>query len=243
MAIFAVNKENFPQLFEDELPGFTPPKSLWVEAKEEKAIALLNQLPTKGLGIVGTRKPLQQSTYLVQNSLYHLRHSGLIILSGLARGIDTEAHRFALINELPTIAILGCGLHHQYPPENEELRAQILERGGLILSEFEPDQAPRPHLFAIRNRLIAAYSQATWVVQAGMRSGATITGTHALKIERDLYVTPCFPGSPLYHGNQILLEQNAGARAYWTTESFSQTWIELFSKVQFKDETNVTFRF
>jgi predicted Rossmann fold nucleotide-binding protein DprA/Smf involved in DNA uptake len=151
-----------------------------------------------------------------------------VILSGLARGIDTIAHEAALGFSLPTIAILGCGINVSYPPENDTLQLEILKSDGLIVSELLPDEAPRPSYFIERNRLIAGWARATWVVEAGFRSGALNTASWARKHDRTCFATPCYPGDVHLAGNQVLLDRD-GAIPLWNAESLLFSWLELGS--------------
>lgn len=211
-----------------------PPENLWIEGRAS-AFALIDRLPHDGLAVVGTRAPDRRALFLLVETLKRLRSSPLIILSGLARGIDSAAHEAALSSALPTIAILGCGIHRTYPPENMRLRKRILDAGGLVISEFEPDAEVRPPYFIQRNRLIAGFAKATWIVQSGYRSGALNTATRALKLDRTVYATPAFPGDPSFLGNENLLSRKSEfVRPLWSAEDLSYTWLDLFSTVQRK---------
>lgn len=208
-----------------------PPGRIWIEGKES-AFRLIERLPEDGLAVVGTRAPDRRALFLLVETIRRLRGSPLIIISGLARGIDSAAHEAALSAGLPTVAILGCGINRTYPPENTRLRKRILEAGGLILSDYEPDSSPLPSYFIQRNRLIAGFASATWIVQSGYRSGALNTAAWALKQNRRLYVTPSFPGDPSFLGNESLLVKQDEAIPLWSAESLASNWITLFSQVQ-----------
>jgi DNA protecting protein DprA len=208
----------------------SPPKQVWIEGKES-AFRLLDRLPNDGLAIVGTRSPDRRALFLLVETVRRLRGSPLIIVSGLARGIDSAAHEAALSAGLPTIAVLGCGIQKTYPPENLRLRKRIVEAGGLVLSEFPPQMDPRPAFFIQRNRLIAGYTAATWIVQSGYRSGALNTASHAAGMNRRLFVTPSFPGDPSFLGNESLLVKNPSAVPLWSAETLATEWISLFSQV------------
>ena len=168
-------------------PFFADNPRIWIQGNT----ALLSQLPHNGLAIVGTRLPTLRSIDWVEQTILGLKDRNLVIVSGLARGIDAAAHVAALKAGLPTVAILGCGLDHTYPPEHTRLRAQILEAGGAIISEFEPSLPARAHYFLKRNRLIAGWSRATWVVEAPGRSGTLNTAAWARSI-RDVTQLPIF---------------------------------------------------
>jgi DNA processing protein len=206
-----------------------PPARVWIEGSE-KARRLLDRLPEDGLAIVGTRSPDPRATFYLRSVVSRLRGSRLIVVSGMARGIDSFAHEAALAAGLPTIAILGCGIDRTYPPENGRLRRRILEADGLVLSEFDRDLQARPGCFIQRNRLIAGLSKATWIVQTGFRSGALNTASWARKMDRTVYATPCFPGDPSFLGNHNLLAGEA--IPVWSASSFAATWIGRFSDIE-----------
>lgn len=208
----------------------SPPAHVWIEGRES-AFKLLDRLPADGLAVVGTRAPDRRALFLLVETIRRLRGTRLVILSGLARGIDSAAHEAALSAGLPTIAVLGCGIRKTYPPENTRLRERILDAGGLVLSDFEPDAEPLPSYFISRNRLIAGFSAATWIVQSGYRSGALNTAHSALRQDRTLFVTPSFPGDPSFLGNESLLAKQDAAIPLWNAESLAKHWIGLFSTV------------
>ena len=202
-----------------------PPPELYIQGSEQ-ALKLLTRLPERGLAVVGTRRPRPRSLGLVGNWIHELRNSELIIISGLASGIDTAAHQAALDNGLPTIAVLGCGFEHLYPRENAVLAAEILRADGLLVSEFSPGTKPLPGYFIHRNRLIANWTKATWIVEAGFRSGALNTAKWARLSNRFCFTTPGFPGDPALAGNQSLLEQDL-SHAIWGPHGFGTAWLEL----------------
>ena len=206
-------------------PLDSPPADLFIQGSEE-ALSLLRLLPERGLAVVGTRDPQKRSLRLVRDSLLQLTHSDLMVLSGLARGIDSEAHEAALEADLPTIAVLAGGLDLIYPPENENLAYRILENGGLLVSEFPMSTRPKPGYFIKRNRLIAGFSKAVWVVEAGYHSGALNTAKWAREQNRHCYSTPCYPDDPTMAGNQVLLDRDH-AEPYWGPHSFGSSWLGL----------------
>jgi len=209
-----------------------PPSELYVQGKSE-SLQLLDRLPARGLAIVGSRECQPRSLREISAALSELRGFDLVIVSGLARGIDAHAHRRALEEGFPTVAILGCGIDWSYPEENDELRTQILESGGLVVSEFAPEARAKPDHFIRRNRLIAGWSSATWIVEAGARSGAINTATWTKLQDRPCFVTPCYPGDPTLEGNQRLLESRqvteGRIRPFWSSRSLGEVWLELES--------------
>ncbi len=215
------HSKTYPELWNVQ----SPPKTLYIQG-QEKSLELLNQLPMRGLAIVGTREPTPHTAHFLKSQVHALRGTKLVILSGFARGIDTIAHQAALDVGLPTLAILGAGLDIPYPRENEKLRERLLNQGGLLISEFPPGTTAYASNFLQRNRLIAAWSQATWVVEAPFRSGSLNTAYWAREHQRTCYSTPCFPGDVHQQGNQKLIDQDH-ATPYWGVHSLGSTWLEL----------------
>ncbi len=146
---------------------------------------------------------------------YDLALSGAVVVSGMARGIDTAAHYGALAAGGRTVAVLGCGMDHVYPPENRNLMREIAKHGTLI-TEFAPGCAPNAKNFPIRNRIISGLSQGTLVVEADLRSGSLITARSALRQGRDIFACPGGVGDSLSVGTNALIRE--GARL--TTSAF-----------------------
>jgi len=223
MPIYPIELSQFPRLNRIPRPEIS---RVWVEARNEASLQLLHQLPDQGLAVVGTRTPHPRALHLTRALLEALRGTQKIIISGLARGIDHAAHEAALVFGLPTIAVLGHGIHHTYPESSYRLRETIVSAGGLILSEFDPDSEPRPYRFVQRNRLIAAWSQATCVMQAGYRSGALLTADYALQLDRLVFAAPHFPGEVGFEGNERLLDEFS-VHSLWGAHSLGACWLEL----------------
>ena len=163
-----------------------------IESKDGD-LSLLDRLPEHGLAIVGSRYPQLRSVQLLEKTLGELSNTSLVIISGLARGIDSRAHEIALDCGLKTIGILGCGIDLEYPIENAHLRRRIIQNGGLVISQFERNEAPLKHHFLIRNRLIAGLSKATWVVEAAAISG---TLKEKPRTSQEVLATERAPGEP-----------------------------------------------
>jgi DNA processing protein len=199
---------------------------LWVEARDHSALSLLEMLPDRGLAIVGTRRPLARSEWFTQELVRGLRGSRLVVVSGLARGIDRVAHESALESGIPTIGVLGCGHDHTYPPESQPLREAILDSGGLIISEFAPGMHPARQHFVRRNRCIAAWSKATCVIEAPAKSGSLLTADYAMERHATLFSVPSFPGDRAFAGNQRLIDEHA-AIPLWGAHSLGAAWLEL----------------
>src|SRR5712691_4356128 len=137
-----------------------------------------------------------------------LARAGVVVVSGLARGIDGEAHRGALESDGHTVAVLGCGIDRDYPAAHAELARRIAER-SLIVSEYEPGVEPAPWRFPARNRIIAGLCAATVVVEARERSGALITADLALEEGREVLAVPGEITSALSAGTNALLKMGA----------------------------------
>lgn len=159
--------------------------------------------------IVGTRQPTGNGIKAALQLGAECGHAGIPVISGLARGIDTFAHRGALDGGGTTTAVLACGLDRFYPVSNTRLAARILETGGCILSEYAPNEAPRPYRFPQRNRLISGLSRATVIVEAPVKSGALITADFALEQGRDVCVCAAMMDSAQNAGGRKLAEDGA----------------------------------
>lgn len=166
---------------------------------------------TGAIAIVGSRSGNTSGCKLAGKISAELAQQGVAIVSGLAIGIDTSAHEGALNSDFdtPTVAVLANGLDSVYPRQNERLAERILERDGIILSEFEPGVRPKPYQFLQRNRIIAGISQGTAVIQANTRSGALSTARHALEESRDVFAVPGDIEDPRHRGTNKLIQQGA----------------------------------
>ena len=119
-----------------------------------------------------------------------LKNNNLNIISGLAKGIDSLAHKLALENKIKTIAVLGSGLDIIYPKENSILAKNIIQNNGCIISEFPPNCPPRKHHFPLRNRIISGLSKAVLIIEANNHSGSLITARQALDQNREILAIP-----------------------------------------------------
>ena len=142
-------------------------------------------LKSRCLAVVGSRRTTSYGRNTAVRLAKRAAEAGITIVSGMARGIDTCAHRGALDAGGSTIAVLGCGVDICYPAENRQLKEEI-ENRGLVISEYPPQTAPQKYYFPQRNRIISGLSELTAVVQAGSRSGALITAELAAEQGREV---------------------------------------------------------
>ena len=142
------------------------------------------------ISIVGSRKCTTYGSGVAHQLAGELAHLGFVIVSGLAAGIDTKAHRAALQSGGRTAAVLGSGIDHIYPAANRGLAKEMVYGGGTVVSEFPPGTPIRPYHFPYRNRIISGLSHATLVVEAVEKSGSLITARHCLDQGRELFAVP-----------------------------------------------------
>ena len=179
-----------------------PPTVLWAHGP-------LPIAAPRAVAIVGTRAATMTGRRLAHRIAAELASRGIRVVSGLARGIDAEAHRGALAAHGETLAVLGSGLNYEYPRLNRSLYADLRSR-GVILTEFAPSDRPVAHRFPQRNRIVAGLCDAVLVVQAGAKSGARITTTHALDIGVDVLACPGPVDVSASAGCHQLLKEGAG---------------------------------
>lgn len=169
----------------------------------------LTDADRRAVAVVGSRRATPYGLRTASRIAGELGALGLTVVSGLARGVDTAAHRGALESGGRTLAVLGSGFHRFYPPENASLAVEIADGRGAVLTEFAPEVAPRPYHFPRRNRILAALAAAVLVVEAGERSGSLITADHALDIGRDVLAVPGRVDAPGSCGTHRLLREGA----------------------------------
>jgi DNA processing protein len=184
---------------------FDPPPGLFVRG--EAALELLDR---PAVAIVGARVCSAYGAHVARAFGRELAAAGLVVVSGMARGVDGEAHRGALEAGGATIAVLGCGVDRDYPAAHAELARRICH-GGLVVSEYPPGVEPAPWRFPARNRIVAGFAQVTVVVEARERSGALITADLALEEGREVFAVPGEITSALSVGTNALLRAGATA--------------------------------
>ncbi len=161
------------------------------------------------IGVIGSRRTTHYGTESAKKLSYQLAYSGLTVISGLARGIDTAAHQGALAAKGRTIAVIGSGLSKLYPPENAALAEKIASGNGAVVSEFSMEIEPDRQTFPMRNRIISGWSHGILVVEAGLNSGALITASQALEQGRSVYAVPGHINAPSALGSNRLIQQGA----------------------------------
>jgi DNA processing protein len=178
-----------------------PPPSLFVRGE-------VDALSAAAVAVVGARSCSAYGVQVARSLARELARVGVVVVSGLARGVDGEAHRGALEGGGRTVAVLGCGIDRDYPRSHSELARRIVAAGAVV-SEYPPGVEPAPWRFPARNRIIAGLALATVVVEARQRSGALITADFALELGRDVFAVPGEITSSLSAGTNDLLRQGA----------------------------------
>jgi DNA processing protein len=199
---------------------YDPPLILYVRGND----AVISQ---PGIALVGTRHPTPYGSGMAERLACDLAARGVVIFSGMARGIDTAGHRGAIAAKGKTVAVWGTGVDEVYPKENKRLAEQILALGGAIISEFPIGTFPAPQNFPIRNRIISGISLGVLVVEAAEYSGTRITARCALEQNRDVFAVP---GNVTNKGSwtpNTLIKQGAKLVATW-----EDIWEELPAEVR-----------
>ncbi len=203
---------------------YDPPAVLWYRGDT-------SILSKPGIAVVGTRHPSPYGSGMAQMLSRELAARGLVILSGMARGVDTKAHEGALEARGKTVAVWGTGVDVIYPKENKKLAENILASGGCILSEFPLGTFPAPQNFPVRNRVLSGMSVGVLVVEAAEHSGTRITARCAMEQNRDVFAVP---GNVTNKGSwtpNTLIKQGAKLTATW-----EDIWEDLPSQVRLELE-------
>lgn len=161
------------------------------------------------VAIVGTRKPTAYGKEVTTRFAEELARKGVVIVSGLALGVDALAHTAALEAGGTTLAVMGNGLHYIYPTANRGLAERIIKNGGAILTEYEEGDDARSHQFLERNRIVSGLADAIIITEAAQRSGTLNTAAHALEQGKEVFVVPGNITSPMSAGCNALIAQGA----------------------------------
>jgi DNA processing protein len=203
---------------------YDPPPVLWVHGP-------VSVLSRPAIAVVGTRHPSPYGSGVAEMLARDLAVRRLLIVSGMARGIDSCAHRGALTARMPTVAVWGTGIDVVYPKENKKLAEEILAGGGAILSELPMGTFPAPQNFPRRNRILSGLSVAVLVVEAAENSGTRVTARCAAEQNRDLYAVPGNVTNKNSWTPNTLIKQGAKLVATW-----EDVWEDLPSHVRLELE-------
>ncbi len=168
----------------------------------------LDRIDKPAVAIVGSRRCTFYGQEVAHRLAVELAAAGVSVISGMALGIDTAAHRGTLENSGYTAAVLGCGVDQCYPPKNADLM-QLIIAEGVVISEYPVGTEPLPFHFPQRNRVISGLSLGTVVVEATAKSGALITANYALEQNREVFAVPGNVGSPYSRGSHRLIKEGA----------------------------------
>ncbi len=199
---------------------YDPPLVLYVRGDPEI-------LTKPGLAVIGTRHPTPYGSGMAERLACDLAAQGLVIISGMARGVDTASHRGALSAKGKTVAVFGTGVDVIYPKENSRLSEQILALGGALVSEFPLGTFAAPQNFPIRNRILSGMSIGVLVVEAAEYSGTRITARLALEQNRDVFAVPGNVTNKNSWGPNTLIKQGARLVATW-----EDVWEDLPAEVR-----------
>lgn len=169
-------------LFPDKLRKIEIEK-IYVEGNEK----IINSF---GIAVVGSRNSSKEGEKITEEFVRKLCKKNVNIISGLAKGIDSQAHRTCINNEGITIAVIGSGFNHIYPKENQYLYNEIIRKGGAVISEYPPETEPQSTYFPKRNRIISALSDGILIIEGKYRSGTTITARYGIKQKKPVFCLP-----------------------------------------------------
>lgn len=201
MEIFQINLSDYNYL--RDLPHIPdPPKKLFIRGK-------LPAKRVKTVAIVGTRKPSAYGREIATKIASECAKNGIVVVSGLALGIDSIAHRAAIDSGGKTIAVLANGVDKIYPRSHEDLGQKILQTNGAILSEYPNNTPARPWQFLARNRIVSGLADAVVIIEAASRSGTLSTANHALDQGKEIFAVPGNITSPLSAGCNQLIKNGA----------------------------------
>jgi len=199
---------------------YDPPAVLWIRGNVEL-------LARPGIAVVGTRQPSPYGAGMAELLSRDLANRRLVILSGMARGVDTAAHKGAIEAGGKTVAVWGTGIDVIYPKENKKLAESIVATGGTIVSEYPLGTFPAPQNFPIRNRILSGMSVGVLVIEAAEYSGTRITARCAMEQNRDVYAVPGNVTNKNAWGPNTLIKQGAKLTATW-----EDVWEDLPSQIR-----------
>jgi DNA processing protein len=199
---------------------YDPPAVLWIRGDS-------TQLARPGIAVVGTRQPSPYGSGMAELLSRDLANRRLVILSGMARGVDTAAHKGAIEAGGKTVAVWGTGIDVIYPKENKKLAEQIVATGGTIVSEYPLGTFPAPQNFPIRNRILSGMSVGVLVIEAAEYSGTRITARCAMEQNRDVFAVPGNVTNKNAWGPNTLIKQGAKLTATW-----EDIWEDLPSQIR-----------
>jgi DNA processing protein len=206
---------------------YDPPAVLWIRGD-------VTLLARPGIAVVGTRQPSPYGAGMAELLSRDLANRRMVILSGMARGVDTAAHKGAIEAGGKTVAVWGTGIDVIYPKENKKLAESIVATGGTIVSEYPLGTFPAPQNFPIRNRILSGMSVGVLVIEAAEYSGTRITARCAMEQNRDVYAVPGNVTNKNAWGPNTLIKQGAKLTATW-----EDIWEDLPSQIrlQLEDES------
>ncbi|MCI9087327.1 MAG: DNA-protecting protein DprA [Clostridia bacterium] len=199
MKIIYQAEKNYPEKLKHI---YAPPARLYLLGDE-------NILNKPSIAIIGCRQASDYGKKVAFRFAYELAKQGIVVISGLARGIDTCGHLGAVKANGQTIAVLGSGFAHIYPAENKGLCREIIQKGGAIITEYLPESKPEKMHFPARNRLISGLSNGVLVVEAKEKSGTLITVDYALDQGKEVFMVPGNITNPNSDGTNSLIQQGA----------------------------------
>ncbi|MCU1320920.1 MAG: protecting protein DprA [Acidobacteriaceae bacterium] len=219
--VLAYEDEAYPERLREI---YDPPAVLWIRGSIEV-------LSKPGIAVVGTRQPSPYGAGMAELLSRDLAHRGVAIFSGMARGVDTAAHKGAIDAGGKTVAVWGTGIDVVYPKENKKLAESIVASGGTIVSEYPLGTFPAPQNFPVRNRILSGMSVGVLVIEAGEYSGTRITARCAMEQNRDVYAVPGNVTNKNAWGPNTLIKQGAKLTATW-----EDVWEDLPSEVRLQLE-------
>lgn len=199
ITVITIFDKQYPQYLKET---YQPPWALFMKGD----VSLLNYEPK--LAVVGSRQATQYGRNAIKSIFPQLIDNGILIVSGLAKGIDAIAHESAMKNGGKTIAVIAGGIYHIYPKENRNLALEMMKT-QLIISEYPPDTKPLRWHFPFRNRIISGISRGTFIIEAKRKSGSLITANYAVNEGRDVFSLPGSIYNPYSAGANELIQQGA----------------------------------